>query len=65
MSTVTLEQPTTTVPTKVYEGERCDACGSHAYWLVYFPDSELAWCNHHYTRWQDKFADKYTVKITD
>lgn len=59
----TLEKETETVLTKAYEGERCDADGAQAFWLVYFDGKELAWCNHHYMRFQAKFADKKTIKI--
>jgi len=63
-SAVLEEQATT--PTQEYHGERCDAnCGARAYWLVSFDASELAFCNHHYNRFNAKFQDQKVVKLTD
>jgi hypothetical protein len=66
MGTTTLDNaPQATVPTKVSENERCDACNARAAWLVTFDASELAWCNHHYNRFLPKFDGKKVVKLTD
>lgn len=65
-TTATAEDATPVgVATKISEGERCDACGARAVWIVYFEQSELTWCNHHYNRFLPKFEGKHTVKLTD
>lgn len=61
-----LEEETIEIPTQVNTGERCDAnCGARAWWLVSFDTADLAFCNHHYTRFSDKLADRKTVKLID
>lgn len=65
MTTTTVEKAPEVNSTKIYEGERCDDCGAKAVWLVYFTDSELAWCNHHYVKFESNFAGKLTIKIND
>ncbi len=44
-------------------GERCDSCGSRAYWAVQFEASELDFCNHHYNRFSQSFADNKVERI--
>lgn len=37
--------------------ERCDGCGSQAYYRVSFNSGHLFFCRHHYLKHEEKFFD--------
>ena len=57
----------TGIPTQRAAGERCDSCGHgaavKAVWLVFFGELPLAFCDHHYNRNAEKFADKKVIRL--
>lgn len=43
--------------------DRCDACAARAYWEVHMESGSLVFCNHHYNRFNKKFADRPVISI--
>ncbi len=45
--------------------DRCDSCGSQAYVLLTFPVGELAFCGHHFAKYEAKLRNISGVEIID
>lgn len=60
-SVVTVEAEKKVMSTEELEwltkSERCDGCGSQAYYLVSFKAGNLFFCRHHYLKHEEYFFD--------